>query len=261
MNEVFGSLYAESYDALYGDKDYLAECALLTRLFQQYGEGSVRTILDLGCGTGNHALPFAEQGYEVVGVDRSADMIAMARKKAVQARSGTSALFHHGDLRSTNLGRRFDAVLMMFAVLGYHRENADVLAALATAHRHLRRGGLLVFDVWYGPAVLHERPSQRLKVIPIAEGKILRAASASVDSLRHLCTVDYLLWRLGNGRAVTETQETHTMRYFFPREIELFLHSSQLQLLRLGVFPEFDRDPDDTTWNVLAVARSLSNPD
>jgi hypothetical protein len=51
---------------------------------------------------------------------------------------------------------------MMFAVLGYQGENDDVLAALKTAHRHARPGGLFLFDVWYGPAVLHERPSQRV---------------------------------------------------------------------------------------------------
>src|SRR5262249_50342723 len=157
-SNVFGSVYAASYDVLYRDKDYLAECALLGRVFQKYGEGSIKSILDLGCGTGNHSIPLAQQGYEVVGVDRSADMIALARNKATQGRIEKSVLFHQGDLRSTDLGRRFDAVLMMFAVLGYQRENADVLAALATAHRHLRKGGLLVFDIWYGPAVLHERP-------------------------------------------------------------------------------------------------------
>jgi SAM-dependent methyltransferase len=144
----------------------------------------------------------------------------------------------------------------MFAVLGYQTENTDVRAALRTARRHLRPEGLLIFDVWYGPAVLRERPSQRVKVIPTADGKILRVASGELDSLRQLCTVHYLLWQISKGQCVTETQESHTMRFFFPRELELFLQAEHFELLRLGAFPEVHRDPDDTTWNILAVARA-----
>jgi SAM-dependent methyltransferase len=256
MSEVFGSVYADAYDVVYRDKDYVAECEMIHRAVQEYGDGGVRRILDLGCGTGNHAVPLAQRGYEVAGVERSPNMLAHARSKAAKAALPSPVVFHQGDIRSVELGQHFDAALMMFAVLGYQQENADVLAALRTARRHLRPAGLLIFDVWYGPAVLRERPSQRVKVTPTPEGKLLRAASGEVDSRRHLCTVNYLLWHVTRGKDVAETQESHTMRYFFPRELELFLQCAGLDLRRLGVFPEFQREPDDTTWNVLAVARA-----
>jgi SAM-dependent methyltransferase len=259
MSEVFGSVYADAYDVVYLDKDYAAECAMINRAIQEYGDGAVRRILDLGCGTGNHAIPLAKQGYEVAGVERSTNMLAHARSKAAKSVLKTPLVFHQGDIRSVELGQQFDAALMMFAVLGYQQENADVLAALRTARRHLRPAGLFIFDVWYGPAVLRERPSQRVKVTPTPEGKLLRAASGEVDSRRHVCTVNYLVWQVTQGRDVAETQESHTMRYFFPRELELFLQCSGFELLRLGVFPEFQRDPDDTTWNVLGVARAAGD--
>src|SRR5207248_11417549 len=68
---VFGPQYAEAYDTLYRDKDYSAECDAIEHVFRLYGIGPVRRVLDLGCGTGGHAVPLAERGYEVVGVDRS----------------------------------------------------------------------------------------------------------------------------------------------------------------------------------------------
>jgi len=257
MNEVFGSIYADAYDALYRDKDYRAECDLVKGVVQEYGDGSIHRILDLGCGTGNHAILLAQQGYEVVGVERSLSMLAHARSKAAKSSPSKPVLFLQGDIRSVDLGRQFDAVLMMFAVLGYQQENADVRAALRTAHRHLRPGGLLIFDVWYGPAVLRERPSQCIKVIPTVDGKILRVASGKVDSLQHLCTVDYRLWQISEGKPVKETQESHAMRYFFPRELDLFLQCEHFALARLGAFPDFHHDPDDTTWIVLGAARAL----
>jgi len=257
MSEVFGSAYADSYDVLYQDKDYLAECELIKQVFQEYGKRPIRQILDLGSGTGGHAIPLVQQGYEVVGVERSPGMLVQARTKAAKEAPDGRLLFHQGDIRSVELGREFDAALIMFAVLGYQHENTDVRAALRTARRHLRPGGLLVFDVWYGPAVLRERPSQRVKVITTGDGKVLRVASGTLDTLRHLCRTDYLLWRWSDGKPVQETSESHLMRYFFPRELDLFLQCEHFALDRLGAFPDFHRDPDETTWNVLAAAHAL----
>jgi SAM-dependent methyltransferase len=257
MSEVFGSVYGDAYDLLYYDKDYAAECDLINRIFKTYGHGHFRDILDLGCGTGNHSLPLARQGYKVVGIDRSSDMLAHARTKAADAELNGKTSFYEGDILNIDLERQFDAVLIMFAVLGYQVENSDVLSALRTARRHLRSGGLLIFDVWYGPAVLHQRPSDRLKVIPSPEGRILRVASGELDVRRHLCTVHFRVWRLAGDRLVTETEETHPMRYFFPLELNLFLECCGFNLVRLGGFPDLEREPDETTWNVLGVAHAI----
>jgi len=47
------------------------------------------------------------------------------------------------------------------------------------------------------------------------------------------------------------------MRFFFPLELNFFLESAGFTSIRFGTFPEFDKDPDETTWNVLAVARAV----
>jgi len=257
MNGVFDTTYADVYDLLYRDKNYAAECDLIEHIFQAYGDGPTRTVLDLGCGTGNHAVSLAQRGYEVAGVDRSEGMLSHAQRKATSLPDNSNVTFHQGDIRSVDLQRRFDAALMMFAVLGYQLENADVLSALRTARRHLHPGGLLIFDVWYGPAVLRQRPSQRIKVIPTSEGKILRVASGELDIHCHLCTVRYHVWQLEREQLVAETEESHTMRYFFPQELDLFLECSGFAPVRLGAFPKFDQDPGETTWNVWGVALAI----
>lgn len=250
MSEVFGTGYAAAYDALYAEKDYEGECDLLERVFAAYGDGAVRAILDLGCGTGNHALPLGRRGFEVVGVDRSEAMLERARAKDAD---GTVS-FEVGDVRDVRLGREFDAVLVLFAVLGYQHSNDDVLAALRTARAHLRPGGLLVFDVWYGPTVLQERPVPRSRTAEDGAARLVRASDGTLDVRHHLCTVEFRVSRFEADRLVAQTEERHEMRYFFPLELELFLACAGLSLVRLGSFPDFDREPDETTWNVLAVA-------
>jgi SAM-dependent methyltransferase len=184
-------------------------------------------------------------------------MLARVQEKLACSCNKGQVFFQQGDIRSVDLGRQFDAALMMFAVLGYQLENADVLAALKTARQHLQVGGLLIFDVWYGPAVLHQRPSQRVKIMPTQEGRILRIASGDVDVPHHTCTVRYHIWRLAGDHLLSETEEVHRMRYFFPLELQLFLECAGFTLIRLGAFPEFNTDPDETTWNVLGVVRAV----
>ncbi len=258
-NKVFGHEYADQYDLLYGDKDYEAECDLIESVFHKHAQGPVKTILDLGCGTGNHALPLARRGYRVTGVDFSEEMLTRARQKAaaLELPSGYVApTFVQGDVRSVDVGQPFDAVLMMFAVLGYQLTNADVLAALQTVRRHLSPGGLFVCDVWYGPAVLTIRPSERVKVIPTADGKLIRAASGVLNTYRHLCEVRYRLWRLNDGRVASETDESHTMRYFFPQELTLLVGLAQLDVMEISAFDDAGRVPDEGTWNVMITAQA-----
>jgi hypothetical protein len=65
----------------------------------------------------------------------------------------------------------------------------------------------------------------------------------------------YHLWQIEDRRVVAETRERHSVRFFFPLELELLLADAGFDLLRLGAFPDIDREPDVSTWNVCAVAR------
>ena len=259
----FDTAYSRAYDALYREKDYAAECDLLEKIFREQADGRITSILDLGCGTGNHSLPLADRGYDVLGVDRSPCMLEQAQAKAEARADGSKTpRFVRSDLRELELDATFDAVLFMFAVLGYQLDNADVLTALRTARRHVRLGGLLIFDVWYGPAVLSLRPGERVKVNDTADGQLIRATSGRLDVDRHLCEVSYTLWQISAQRLVEETTERHGMRYFFPQELRLFLDLSGFELLRLTAFPSTTEPCDDTTWNALVVARAdTQDPD
>ena len=254
MTAVFERRYSEAYDTLYRDKDYASECDLIERILGDYAVPPVRNILDLGCGTGSHSLELARRGFQVVGVDSSDFMLKHARSKLAEAIG--SVIFEEGDIRSFDLHREFDAAIMMFAVLSYQIENADLLSALRTAHRHMRPGAVLIFDFWYGPAVLSQGPSQRTKMVESGDERLLRVAAGKLDTGRGTCTVDYQLLRLRGDRLVSETHERHLMRYLFKPELELMLALSGFAPLRFGRFPEFDLDPDEGSWNVLGVARA-----
>jgi hypothetical protein len=91
----------------------------------------------------------------------------------------------------------------------------------------------------------------------MSHGSMLRSASGALDTAQNTVAVRFHVWQLNNDRLVAETDETHLMRYFFLKEVQLLLECSGSSLVGLGAFPDFDRQPDETTWNVLAVARAV----
>lgn len=248
--------YSSFYDHLYRDKDYEAEVAFLEQVFIQYGNGPVREVLDIGCGTGNHALSLAQRGYRVTGVDRSDDMLKVARDKA--RASGLAVAFHPGDFRDLGLSQTFDAVISMFAVLSYQTRNACVHRALQTARRHLRPGGLFIFDAWSGPAVLVERPAARIKVVNAGEARILRFASPSLDVVAQTVRVNYTLLRLQGREVLDEVQESHEMRFFFPQEMAYFLEQNGFGVLKMCPFMALDRELTERDWNMTVIAKAIS---
>lgn len=254
-DEVFSQMYSAAYDAFYQEKNYEAECDRLEKVINQFGKDPLHTILDLGCGTGSHAIPLARRGYEVLGIDRSQSMLSIARQKSGLLAAGEQIKFQQGDLRTVQLNRRFDVVIMMFAVLGYQTKNEALLMALKTVRDHLRPGGLFIFDVWFGPAVLSERPGQRTKIISTESGKILRIADSDLHTLQQCVTVNYTVWHIENKQITSETKESHTMRFFFPQELDFFLTSAGMDPVHQSDFYDLDRLPDETTWNILKIAR------
>jgi SAM-dependent methyltransferase len=251
----FGRDYADAYDSIYRSKDYDGEVDLIERVLIRQGFAGSRNLLDLGCGTGAHAIQLAKRGHRVVGVDRSPDMLAQARAKAAVER-GLGLEFHEGNICKLDLHQQFDAALMMFTVLGYLLNDSDSNAALASVRRHLALGGVFIFDVWHGPAVLAVRPAERNISVAHGSGRINRKTRATLDISRNVCRVNFELERVTDDGRSEQWQEEHFVRYYFREELELALRQNHLELLDLRRFPDGEGPANEHSWNVIGVARA-----
>lgn len=251
--------YAAVYDSLYRDKDYPAECDFLERVFDRFACNPVRRIMDFGCGTGGHALVLADRGYRIHGIDRSPEMVTIAREKAGHRQTDNPVTFDLGDIQSLRVEGVFDAVISMFAVMGYQTENDAVFRTLCNARRHLAPGGLLVFDFWYGPAVLTQHPEPRQQTMIRNNQCIVRNVTPEWDKNHDVVTVHYELTITGAGNPteiVEAIRESHRMRYFFKPEMAFMLSRAGFQLIHPCAFPHLDEGVSDRTWNAAMVARA-----
>ena len=129
--------YYQHYDLMFSEKDYAGEVATLVGIYRDHMGRPPERVLDLGCGTGNHARQLRDCGCSVWAWDSDEKMLALARLKLAGVRFG---------LPSHNV--RMDMVVSMFHVANYCLAVPDLLALFNLARRVLRPGGLFIFDAW-----------------------------------------------------------------------------------------------------------------
>ncbi|MGE5654178.1 MAG: class I SAM-dependent DNA methyltransferase [Bacillota bacterium] len=132
------------YDQLMSEIDYQQWVDYLEEIWHHHN-ARVERILDLACGTGTVSLLLTDRGYQVVGVDQSAEMLAVAEKKAEEA--GYDIYWCQGDMRELDLDETFDAVICLHDSLNYMLIADDLHKVFAGVAQHLRPGGFFVFDV------------------------------------------------------------------------------------------------------------------
>ena len=247
----FDQAYSAYYDLLYADKNYDAEADYIHNLISQYGRKESRTLLDIGCGTGRHAAALSERGYRICGIDRSAEMIG----KAELLSAGNDRLsFEVASADSFSLNKKFDVVTSLFHVMSYLISNDMLKNCFRNVYDHLEKGGVFIFDFWYGPAVYHQRCENRIKVLENEKSRVWRFAEPLEDTSRNMITVKYTMvcQDKKDGKALS-FEEHHPMRYFFLPELEFMLSECGFKELR---FEEFltGNTPSSDTWGVCGVA-------
>ncbi len=128
---------AELYDAFVFDGDL----PLFLELAREQGP----RVLEIACGSGRVLVPLARAGFDVVGIDVSAHMLALARAKLSAA--ALTARLVNADMRDFRLDEAdFDLAIVAVKSFAYLTERDDQLRCLRSTHAHLRPGGLLAID-------------------------------------------------------------------------------------------------------------------
>lgn len=253
------SNYARYYDLLYRDKDYTKETKFIHQLLLTHAPDTA-SLLELGCGTGIHAALLAQEGYTVHGVDMSAEMLQQSRLRKAQSPSITSKLeFTESDIQKFRINQKFDAIISLFHVISYQTTNEALEATFATVAAHLAKGGIFVFDCWYGPAVLSKLPEVRIKRLEDEQIEITRIAEPVLHPNDNIVDVNYqVLIKDKNSGVVEELREVHRMRYLFKPEIDHYLKQFQMELIEYREWMT-DQEPGFDTWGVYFVVGASKN--
>ena len=251
MNQ-FGDLYSQYYDLLYSDKDYEEEVNYVENLIKS-NLPQAKTILDMGCGTGKHAELFCKKGYSVHGIDLSEDMLKIAEERAKGKEDKLS--FSQSSIQDLKLNKKFDVIVSLFHVMSYQNTNEELLKAFDVAKKHLNKNGIFIFDFWYGPAVLTDLPTTRIKRLENKDIEVTRVAESILNCQKNLVNVSYDIFiKNKSSNIILEKKELHNMRYFFDNELETLLEKVDLKLEKKYEWGNYE-NPNFKSWNVVWIIK------
>jgi SAM-dependent methyltransferase len=232
------------YDLLH---DELTEdISFVTRLSEEVGG----PVLELGCGTGRLLLPLARMGQEVMGVDASEEMLAIARDRlageraAVQDRASLVA----GDITDFQIERRFGLVIIAYNTL-MHLNPAALAFCLGHARRHLRRGGALFIDV-DNPIEVHDPGQDGLLLLertahdPERDETVVLMISSEGDGERQTRDTVWIVDASpSKGGVARRTVAQATLHYYFAHQLNQILETAGFDIV--AQYGDYDRRPYD----------------
>lgn len=222
--------YALYYNAFYQDKDYIIEARQVDTLLKKHGN-DIKKIINFGCGTGKHDIELTKMGYRCKGIDLSPLMIKIAEDNS--KKEAAKIDFSVADIRNYIPAQKYDAVISLFHVMSYQNSNDDILASFRTARAALEENkGIFLFDVWYGPGVLSDKPIVRVKEVESDNYRLVRIARPIMHSDRNVVDVCYEVFVIDKESGKTKViNEVHNMRYFFNPELEFYLKETGFELI------------------------------
>jgi SAM-dependent methyltransferase len=206
----------ELYDLEYSFKDYEGECARIDEIARGHSP-SARTLLDVACGTGKH-LACLRTRFDCEGVDLDPGLLGVARE-----RLGDVPL-HEGDMRTLDLGRRFDVVTCLFSSIGFVRDLDGLVAAARALAAHVADRGVLIVEPWLTPGVW--QPGRPHVLAADTEG--LALARVTVAGQQGTISTTAMYYTVGMPDGVEQWREDHELGLFTHDEMRAALEATGL---------------------------------
>ena len=138
---------AHVYEKLNSEIDYSKWADFIERAFDKYLPNRPELVLDLACGTGTMTRELSARGYDMIGIDGSADMLTQAYMKAAESESAKPILYLNQDMREFELYGTVGAVVCCLDSINYLLSDEDVKKTFSLVHNYLDPDGLFLFDV------------------------------------------------------------------------------------------------------------------
>jgi len=211
------SVSAELYDAIYSFKDYASESEKIRRLIERECPAA-KTILDVACGTAEHAKHLAAD-FQIDGIDVEPKFIEIARAKI------PSGNFSVADMRSFRLGKRYDLIQCLFSSIGYLLTPEDIVAALKCFRVHLAPGGIILVEPWLTPSAYKLGHPHMIAV----DQPDLKVCRMNVSGREGDVSVIHFHYLIATPDGIRHEEEIHRLALVSTEKMTSYFHAAGLR--------------------------------
>ncbi|MFD2671604.1 class I SAM-dependent DNA methyltransferase [Marinicrinis sediminis] len=241
--------FAHVYDRLMQHMPYDEWLEFFDLCWQMEGRRPDR-VVDLGCGTGSLAIPLAQSGLQVVGIDYAPDMLAIAQKRA-DALTTSPIQWQQQDAREWSWAEKVDCVISFCDVMNYMQTEEDLLAAFARTCEALNEGGLFLFDML--TAYQYEQ-YQREQPFALNEPDIAYIWQCDWDERTSTIEHELVVFASESDNRFTRFTEYHHQRAYEEARVRQLLHQSGFT--KIDTYGDFSWEaPDRETGRIFFLAR------
>ncbi|MDQ6931301.1 MAG: class I SAM-dependent methyltransferase [Candidatus Eremiobacteraeota bacterium] len=203
------TLSAKYYDALYRamGKDYQKEAACLTEILRGRGVQKDASLLDVACGTGGH-LEYLRNEFTCEGLDLDRNMLNIAAARCPEIPLAQA------DMINFNLGKKYDVITCMFSSIGYVPNTVRLEQTLQTFARHLKPGGIVIFEPWHTPDQWKDAYLNALYV----DEPALKVARMNVSRRDGNVSIIHFHYMIGSSDGIRTFTEPHRLTLFTHEE-------------------------------------------
>lgn len=250
-DDIYADL-APFYDTLNGEIDPDEWADSFERRFSEWGKGKITEVLDLGCGTGRITLTLAARGYDMVGVDRSEEMLAEAKCAAEKTPHGEEVLWLEQDMTSFDLFGTVDATVCSLDCINHLTKKQDLASCFALVHNFLVPDGLFLFDV-NTPYKFENIYSDRAYLLE--DDGVLCAWQNDYHRRSKLCRFYISLFSEEKDGRYTRSDSCQTERCYSMKELKTALSAAGFALLSVeGDLAGNAPEADTPRWHFTARA-------
>ncbi|MFC1669134.1 class I SAM-dependent methyltransferase [Spirochaetota bacterium] len=223
------------------------DISLILYLLKDYGNSP--SLLDLGCGTGEHLNELSKHGIKCLGIDNSEEMLKIARE-----RFPGNIEFINADISEIQFSNQFDAVISMFGSFDYILYDADIKKALGNIWNALKTGGTALLEVWNSIPIkkIGEKKPNRISTTKFENMIIERDRGFNILNYpeKTLVEVNYRYFMKSDNKTKT-LRDKHLMRAYSVDEISDFVTGNGFTIK--NIYSNALKDTYDENSNKLYV--------
>lgn len=241
-NHTYNKVYAKYYDVLNSHKDYVEEALTLSELIKSSNAESKLKVLDVGCGTGLHAIALAKLSkHQIFGIDISPHVIAEANSKSSDVVFDCIPIQYH-------LEKNYNFVYSLFNVINCLSNLDELTNFFKSIFDRLCNDGHFFFEAWNQIAVTEIRPKKVIREYKHNSQKIIRTVIPDLSQiLFQKLKLNYIIDIKEKSKKINLFEVTHDITLFTPMEISHCLNEAG-----------FDKP---TFWTALPTLNSASSSD